>query len=437
MKSETPEFLLLHGIRNLIRCDSADVVSELASYMFSQYRSLRLLSRLVEAGRGWMVPSAVTLLGALKAFLMVRTPARGDGALWVARLANERREIAVFLPRAPDLASSEVRLNWSVRVTDVLALARDFGATLPRIMRIMQHLHRRYESFKVLRVAELLGYYMRYLRIFESGRYSLAVMSSHSNPHGIAFNLAARRCGVPVVLITHGMPVRPVARLSYDLGVVHCEEARQTYDDEGCRIGRVLIHGRRQHVTPMPEGPLPRALTVGVFLCKDVSEDRLRALLEYLLASPRVSRILVRAHPFNMWVGLRSWIAACGDVRLSLSEGGEVFQDIETADIVLAGNTSVHIEAVMAGRPSGFVPGLDHATRDLHRFVASGLIYELAEPLHFDPDAMLRFYRAPEWPTVLRRFANVDEDQATVTARTADIMRAVALSARDSAPLAL
>ena len=128
-----------------------------------------------------------------------------------------------------------------------------------RVFRIARLLHRRHEFFKVLRVAELVGYYARYLGIFRSGRFRLALMSSHSNPHGIAFNLAARKCGVPVVLVTHGMPVRPVARLGYELAVVHCEAARQTYLGAGCRMDRVLLHGRRQDYAPMPsrEGPLP------------------------------------------------------------------------------------------------------------------------------------------------------------------------------------
>src|SRR5688500_8558690 len=110
-------------------------------------------------------------------------------------------------------------------------------------MRISRHLHERYPGYKVLRVIELIGYYLRYVRIFRGGRYALAVMSSHSNPHAIAFNLAARRHGVPTVLITHGMPVRPVARLRFDLSVVHCEDARRTYREEGCGMRRVLVHG--------------------------------------------------------------------------------------------------------------------------------------------------------------------------------------------------
>jgi hypothetical protein len=283
-----------------------------------------------------------------------------------------------------------------------------------------------------LRVAELIGFYMRYRRVLERERYSLALMSSHSNPHGIAFNVAARRAGIPVVLITHGMPVRPVANLSYDLAVVHCREAIDAYASGGCHMGDVLVHGRRQHLSPMPDGQLPDRVAVGIFLCKDVNEACLRALLQRLHADERVARILLRPHPFNMWAGLERWIVGCADPRIALSAGRGVFADIIASDVVLAGNSSVHIEAVVAGRPSAYVPGFDHATPDMHRFVAAGLIPSVTDDLSFDPEAMLRFYRRPEWPGILRQFANVSDSGAEVAANVASIMRRLARQQLDA-----
>ena len=65
---------------------------------------------------------------------------------------------------------------------------------------------------------------------------------------------------------------------------------------------------------------------------------------------------------------------------------------------------------------------------DLHQFVARGLIYPIDEELSFDPDALLRFYQRPDWPDVLRLFANVDEDEASVAAQAAAAMRELALA---------
>lgn len=426
-------WLLRRGIKSLLRCDEAEVVEGIARYVVSQHRILRVMSALMERTRGTSLPSAFALAGGLMRWLEVRPVARLDGAIWIARLSNERRAVETLPTLTPELVWTELKFRWRLDAATLSALFRIMRAaptTRRRIRRLARRLHRRREFFKVLRVAELIGYYARYLEIFQSGRFALAVTSNHSNPHGIAFNLAARKCGVPVVLISHGMPVMPVARLSYDLALVHCEAARQTYQDAGCRLARVLIHGRKQHHAPMPQGALPAHLSVGIFLCKDVNEACLRALVARLLGDPRVSRILLRPHPKNLWVGLDAWLDAQGDSRLRRSSGGSVFADIEASDIVLAGNSSVLVEAVMAGRPGGYVRGLDHGSVDLHAFVARGLIYPYDDTTDFDPDAMLHFYRRPDWPSALRLFANVDEDETTVTARACEAMRELAASHR-------
>ena len=172
----------------------------------------------------------------------------------------------------------------------------------------------------------------------------------------------------------------------------------------------------------MPES-LPERLALGVFLCKEVNEPRLHALVDRLLADARVSRILLRPHPMNLWVGLDAWIASRGDPRLCRSTGGPASGDIKTTDIVLAGNSTVLAEAVTAGRLGAFVPGLDYGSPDMHEFVARGLIYPLNDALDFDPDAMMRFYRRPDWLDVLRLFANVDEDEASVLERAGAALR--------------
>jgi hypothetical protein len=421
-------WLLGRGIRGLLRCDEAEVVEGIARYVMSQHGSLRVGSALMGRARGTRLPSATALLGGLTRFLEVRAGESREGVVWVARLGNERRAVEALPQLLPETDWTEWKFRRRPDAAALRALAGLRPASIRRAFRLARRLHRRHEFFKVLRVLELLGYYARYLSLFRGGRFRLAVMSSHSNPHGIAFNLAARRCGVPVALVTHGMPVRPVARLSYDLALVHCEAARQTYEEEGCRMGRVLIHSRRQHHAPMPDAPLPRRLAVGVFLCKDVNEGRLRELVERLLADPRVSRVLIRPHPKNLWRGLGERVAARREPRLSLSTGNTVFQDIVASDVLLGGNSSVLAEALTAGRPAAYVPGLDHGTPDLHAFVARGLVYEYRDGRGLDPEAMQRFYLRPDWPAALRLFANVDEDEASAASRLREALREIAMA---------
>jgi hypothetical protein len=417
--------LLYRGIRGILRCDEAEVVEGIARYVMSQHAALRRGSALMERARGTPIPPLTALLGGLVRFLEVRSLVCTEGAVWVARLGNERRAIEPLIALLPEMNWSELKFRFrpdAAGISDLYALPRKLHSWR-RIFKLVRRLHRRYEFFKVLRVVDLIGFYTRYLKIFRAGRFQLALMSSHSNPHGIAFNLAARRTGVPVVLITHGMPVRPVAPLAYDLAVVHCEAARQTYLEEGCRMPRVLIHGRRQAYAKMPAAPLPERMSVGIFLCKDVNETLLRALVERLLKHPRVSRILIRPHPKNLWLGLEAWVESLNEERLRLSRGGAVSNDLEETEVVLAGNSSVLVEALTAGRPSAYVPRLDYGPTDLHAFVARGLVYQFDEESGFEPDAILRFYKRADWPDVLRLFANIEEDETTVAARAAEAMR--------------
>jgi hypothetical protein len=414
-----PNALLYRGIKSILRCDDAEVVHGIARYVVSQRLNLRVLSALLERTAKTPFPTAVALYGGLKSFLSVRRPRLIDGAVWIARLNNERQAITAKIDA---MASPAVELPWTESEFHLLPnlegtfkLLKHSLAALRRLPKLIRLLRRRYEFFKVLRVVELIAFYTRYLEIFEHARFRLAVTSNHSNPHGIAFNLAARKCDVPIVLISHGMPVRPVARLTYDLAVVHCEAARQTYLEEGCQLRHVLVHGRRQDYEPMQAGPLPARFSLGVFLCKDVNEARLMSLVETLLAQPRVARVLIRPHPTNLWAGINDWTALRNDARLKLSTGREVSQDLEECDGVLAGNSSVLVEAVTAGLPSAYVPQLDFGLRDMHAFVAKGLIYCLEGG--FNPEAMLAFYQRPCWLKSLRLFANIDEDDSEVTTR--------------------
>ena len=411
---------LYGGIKSLLRCDEAEVVEGIARYVISQHRILRAVSRFVELTKHTPIPALLTLLAWARSFLAVCPPASLDGTAWIARLSNERRAIEPLIALSPELRWTELKFQSRMSAGAVLRLSLQNLSSIPRVYKIARRMHRHFESFKVMRVIELLGYYARYLEVFSRGNFDLALTSNHSNPHGIAFNLAVRKCGVPVVLISHGMPVRPVARLSYDLAVVHSAAAGKTYLDEGCEIHRMLIHGRKQDHVPMRADPLPAGINVGIFLCKDVNELRLKALVENLLANARVARILIRPHPKNLWRNIDSWIASYKNGRLYQSCKRNVLDDLKGLDVVFGGNSSVLIESVTAGIPSAYVDNLDHGSLDLHRFVAAGLIYQ--SEIDPDLDEIRRFYLRPGWIDTLRSFANIDQDESTVLAETVEIL---------------
>ncbi len=415
-----PSSSLYGGIKNLLRCDEAEVVQGIARYVISQYRIIRVVSRLVELTKHTPFPALLTLLAWTRSYLLVSPEGSLKGAAWIARLSNERRALEPLIALAPELPWTELKFRSRTTLRDTLKLTLKNRKSIPRVYKIARRMHLQFEPFKAMRVIELLGYYTRYLELFSAGNFDLALTSNHSNPHGIAFNLAARKCGVPVVLISHGMPVRPVARLSYDLAVVHSKAAGKTYLDEGCEINRVLVHGRKQDYVPMRAGVLPAKINVGIFLCKDVNERRLKPLVENLLANDRVARILIRPHPKNLWRNMQTWIASHDDLRLCQSCKPNVCDDLKGLDLVFGGNSSVLIDSITAGIPSAYVDGLDHSSPDLHRFVAAGLIYQ--SEVNPDLEEVRRFYQQPGWCQILRTFANIDENESAVLGRALSVI---------------
>jgi hypothetical protein len=200
--------ILHNGIKNMLRCDSGDVVGGIVSFVLLQRRSLRLAAALLTRAKETVAADAVMLLNGIRCFLSVHPPGSRCGAITVARLANERRAIAELMRLAPHQRWSAMTFGLRLRV--VIAALPQLARTVPtwrRIARISRIVNRRHGAFRAYRVVELLFYYQRYVQLFASHAFQMAVISSHSNPHGIALNLAARRFGVPVVLITHGMPI--------------------------------------------------------------------------------------------------------------------------------------------------------------------------------------------------------------------------------------
>jgi hypothetical protein len=421
---------LLTGMRGQIVCDGGEVVAGIVGFVVTRRPALRLLSRLVE--RSVAAATALMLLNAIRCFCGVRCGS-GGGALVAARRPNERCVVDDLRQLLPDLAWTPVVFDW--RPTSVCAALRTVRTPISDLRRtagLARRLNRRYGVFRALRALELIAYYRRYTSLLAARRFALAVMSSHSNPHGISLNAAASREGVPVVLITHGMPVRPIARLDYHLAILECEASRRIYAAAGCRMRHAVIKSRRSDYVQMP-APWPRHWSrVAICLSKDPAADQVMACLRALLADRNVRVVLVRPHPVNLWKGLAGAVASLGDSRVTLSASTCLADDFRRCDLVLGGNSTVLLDALIAGTPSCYVRGLDHGPHDVQDFVRDGVVYELPG-LSLDAGAIARFYGRREWPATLRRYAAVDASPEEVAHAVRTALSGSTLSIRSVA----
>src|SRR5262245_63291938 len=119
-----PSSSLYGGIKNLLRCDEAEVVQGIARYVILQYRIIRVVSRLVELTKHTPFPALLTLLAWTRSYLPVSAEGPLSGAAWIARLSNERRAIEPLIALAPELPWTELKFqsHITLRVTVKLAL---------------------------------------------------------------------------------------------------------------------------------------------------------------------------------------------------------------------------------------------------------------------------------------------------------------------------
>ena len=407
-------------------------MSGIVDFVVSQARSLRLLLRLVE--RSGHAATALIVVNGVRCLAGVGCPP-GGGALVAARRPNERRAVDDLRRLVPGLAWTPVAFEW--RPASLLAALRMIRerplSDLVRTARLARRLTRRYGVFRALRAVELIAYYRRYMQLLVSRPFDLAVMSSHSNPHGIALNAAASAFGIPVVLITHGMPVRPIARLDYWLAIHECEASHRVYVDAGCRMRHAIIKSRQADYLPLPEQWPDVWRRVAICLSKDPVADQVVACVRALVSDPRTQEVLIRPHPVNLWPGLAEAVASLGDPRVKVRSSTRLRDDLRGCDLVLGGNSTVLLDALVAGTPACYVRGLDHGPHDVQDFVRDGLVYELPQLAPIDAGAIARFYSRREWPAILRRYAAVDVSQEDVAravqgalSGTVSIIRSVA-----------
>lgn len=205
-----------------------------------------------------------------------------------------------------------------------------------------------------------------------------------------------------------------LARLDYGLAIVECEASRHIYEAAACRMDYLVVKSRKRDWSPMRVPVLSGGLQVGVFLSKDPVEERVVSCVQALLTDVRVTDVRVRPHPVNLWPGLAGRIASFGDNRVRLLSAQSLDAGLRECDLLLAGNSTVLLDALVAGCPACYVRGLDHGPYDVQGFVRDGLVCELAQPSAIDYDAIAGFYRRDGWPRVLRHYADIDRDDIEV-----------------------
>ncbi|MEJ7760340.1 MAG: hypothetical protein WKF55_12215 [Gemmatimonadaceae bacterium] len=404
-----PPSSLRRGIRTQIRNDSSPMVSEIVKYVLAERRAVRWLDAGLRSTAATPLPDYFAVANGMRCFASMRPVGTAGGVLTCARRENELRAVKDLRESLGDLPWTDIEFGYRGALVPLGSMTKGIRH-LTRAARLAKGLRRRHDMFHVLRALELVFYYDRIGQILDRGGYRVAVMSSYSNPWGIAMNLAARRRGIPVVHVMHGEPVWPLPRLDYDLAIVNNQASYELLCRAGCRIDRVIVRSAGARYRPLPLALPQRNMTVGLFLSKQPRKECVIAWIRGLLCTEGVESIRLRPHPANLWTGIDAAMREFPRDRVNLSSAS-ADDDLRRCDLVIAGNSSVHIDTLTAGVHSVYSRDLDHSAGGLS-LLAEGLVFEADVAGSMRADDVLRFYGAPEWICEFRRHVNLDSDDA-------------------------
>lgn len=402
---------LLSGLRRQLENDATPAVREIVRHVLAERPAVRILDRTLQSLSGTGVPSWFAALNGARCRVRLRSSGPGGGVLACLRRPNERRAGEWLRHELGDVPWADVRFDLRA-AHRALGKARHTGTQLRRTARFARTMGETEDAFHVLRAVELLAYYAALGELLDSGRHRAAVTSSYSNPWGIALNLAARARGVPVAHVMHGVALDPVPRLDHDALILNDPASAEVFRRAGCRIGTTIVKSAGAEVTSpraIPKG----GVAVGVLLSKETAHDHLHRLIAGLLRRSDVASIAIRPHPSGVGAATVASLAARASGRVVISSG-PLRDDLARADVIVAGRSSVHIEALLSGVPSIHDPAIDSSAAAGLTFLSDGTVFVSDDAARADFARASGFYARPEWRERLRRHGNVIESPGEV-----------------------
>jgi hypothetical protein len=401
---------MLTALRIVIEKDSGPFRQAVFDDVAQLHPAVRFARRVHRAlGRSPLSTLWVGLYG-LKAFLTAEQP-RANAPVWaVAAYRNERRQfdwIGSLLPAGRIAAlriDSLTLLRGGAAAAFVRMLLHPRDAI--RVLRIIGRINKRSDFLVACRAASLLGYAVRIAGDFSRRRPRAVLVSTDSNPYGLALAFAAKRKGIPSIYVTHGhIPAGP-PRLHFDLSVLDGPALERVYSERAPIGGAVVYKGAEGEYRPMSTRNLrgPRA-NIGVFLSLRTDWPRLGEVLREMKRRLGPDRMVVRMHPNELVRPSNALQSLAGIDGAEISRGETILlADAARCDVVFAAGSSCHLTLLRYGVPTASVDGLDLVPKDFYGFERARIVPHFRGVEEIDLAAIAAFYEDPDWAARFGQF---------------------------------
>jgi len=231
------------------------------------------------------------------------------------------------------------------------------------------------------------GMYEASLKLLKAHRPNSIIFSNDHSPAPRALLLAAKTLSIPTAYIQHASTTPYFPPLSFDLSLLDGPFTREKYEAKGPIQGAVKYIGMPKFERFL-QYRSTKTEVERLGICSNTVDptDSILELVNTLVNAFPDMEIAYRAHPADLRV-----LDLPKQVMLSNSRTENPFDFLKRQDIIVAGNTSIHLEAALLNVPSAYFRFGDVRVEvdDYYGFVKKGLI-----PATSNSEELIAFVRA-------------------------------------------
>lgn len=379
------KFNCYEGMKTLIMRDETPFKRDLFFKVLSQENWARPLYFLAEKNLGWNLLFNNIFFWAH--FLFLKIPKKGT-TLCFPKMTNEQKSLTEYIPKS----------KWSRRKIRLSLMGFISVRALPsplKVFRISYQLCCKHPPYISLRALEYLAYYSR-IRNSATNK-SAVVITTDSNPHGLALLKSAQSLGLKKIFISHGHPNPPAPRLSLDTAILYGPYSMKFYRIDAKTKTKVLFNPSKKFFIPIKKTIHYKC--VGIALSKNFSLDELENTTTKVRRIFGSVMVILRPHPSTK---IKKPLYRFSEKNhCEIDTGQSLVSFFSEIDLLLADDTTTHLNALLMGIPSLYMGSLDR-----YGFVSEGLVLPFSR-VHSKND-IDDFYNASLVAQKLRNYLDID-----------------------------
>jgi hypothetical protein len=218
---------------------------------------------------------------------------------------------------------------------------------------------------------DIIGLYEESIRLLTKYKPKILVFANDHAPIQVALKIAANMLGIHTYYFQHGAITNAFPPLEFSVSFLDGQDALAKYRNIGEIKGKVeLIGSLKSRDRGLISNGSKAVKTIGIAINRNNNiRDLLKLTKEIIDEFPEI-KIRLRNHPAD------SRIISVINKNTTISDPKveTTFQYLSTVDLLIAGNTNTHLEAVLMNIPSIYYKISSHNLWDSQGFVKNGLI---------------------------------------------------------------